>query len=403
MERVMSGLKKKKKKFDQSLQLLKQMNAQHAVLPIGGKTRVATWGDDPDFVGYRTITRFQSFDDFKALQDKYRLRLQNGLVGRGTWWLKHPERRQYDNGMRFMPDRDEKVVNGTLNMWEGFGVQPRKPNGRSGARGCRFFLEHGLKVICSGNEEHFDYLIKREALIAQTRTRSEVAVGLQTEAEGTGKGFWERVLNRLYGQHAMLVTKPEHVIGKHNKHLEVLLRVTADEALFALDPRHRNSLFNLITEPTLTIEPKFVNAYTALNYINVGLISNDKAFLQGCVSSTARRFMVPTVSSEHAGDHPYFKRMLAQLENDGGYSALLYHLLHEIDLRDFNVRAVPKTAALAEQAALSLRGVDQLVGNACSEGACPASTRSGRASRIAATTAADAALTISSSTPRTPS
>ena len=48
----------------------------------------------------------------------------------------------------------------------------------------------------------------------------------------------------------MQVQKPEHVIGKHNKHLENLLRLTADEALFARDPRHRNALYDLITEPT---------------------------------------------------------------------------------------------------------------------------------------------------------
>jgi hypothetical protein len=345
--------------------LLREMNEQHAVLPIGGKTRVATWGDDPEFKGYQTIIRFQSFEDFKKLRDKYRLRGSK----RGTWWLGHPERRQYDGGMRFMPEHDEGVVDDTLNLWEGFGVQAKKPNGRSGARGCSRFLTHGLHIICSGNEEHFDYLMKREALIAQRRIRSEVAVGLQTEVEGTGKGFWCRVLNRLYGQHAMQVLKPEHVTGKHNKHLEQLLRLTADEALFALDPRHRNAMFSLITEPSLTIEPKFIDSYSAPNYINLDVISNDPHFLP--VSATARRFFVPKVSPERAGDHPYFKRILAQLEDDGGYEALLWHLLHEVDIVDFNVRAVPKTAALAEQAAYSRKGVDALVEAACNDARVP--------------------------------
>ena len=182
--------------------------------------------------------------------------METVTVGRGSWWIGHPGRRQYDNGMRFMPERDEDVVNDTLNLWHGFGVPARKPEGKSGAAGCKLFLDHGLKIICSGNEEHFDYLMKREAFIAQRRTRSEIAVALRTEEEGTGKGFWCRTLNRLYGVHAMQVQKPEHVIGKHNKHLEVLLRLTADEALFVGDPRHRNALFGLITEPTITIEPK---------------------------------------------------------------------------------------------------------------------------------------------------
>ena len=61
----------------------------------------------------------------------------------------------------------------------------------------------------------------------------------------------------------------------------------------------------------------------------------------------------------------------AQLIDDGGYEALLYHLLHEIDIKDFNVRDVPKTAALAEQAAYSRKGLDLLVEKACNEAVVP--------------------------------
>jgi hypothetical protein len=187
-------------------------------------------------------------------------------------------------------------------------------------------------------------------------------VGLRTEAEGTGKGFWCRAINHLYGIHAMQVQNSEHVIGKHNPHLEKLLRLTADEALFAQSPLHRNALYNLITEQDITIEPKFVNAYKADNYLNIDIISNAEHFLP--VSGFARRFFVPKVSDEHANDHKYFEAISRQL-HDGGYEALLYHLLYEVDVRDFNVRAVPKTAQLAEQVAFSRKGIDLLVETAC--------------------------------------
>ena len=61
-----------------------KMNERYAVLPIGGKTRVATWGEDPDFPGYQTITRFSPFDDFRGLHDKYRISYQRKDKG-GTW------------------------------------------------------------------------------------------------------------------------------------------------------------------------------------------------------------------------------------------------------------------------------------------------------------------------------
>ena len=349
-----------------------EMNEKHCVLPISGKTRVATWGEDPEFPGHRTIIRFATFSDFRALQDKYRhtIQVEGGEkeVPLGSWWIGHPHRRQYDGGMRFMPERDEDVVNDALNLWQGFAVSPVKPAGKSGEAGCKLFLDHGSKIICSGNEDHFDYLIKREAFIVQKRTRSEIAVGLRTEGEGTGKGIWARILNHLYGQHAMEIRNPEHVIGKHNPHLEKMLRLTADESLFASDPKHRNALYNLITEPHLTIEPKFVDVYQARNYLNLDLLSNAAHFLP--VSGSARRFFAPTVSQDKANDHAYFGKIFAQMQN-GGYEALLYHLLHEIDLSDFNVRDVPKTAELAEQAAYSRKGVDLLVEIACNDAIAP--------------------------------
>jgi Mesyanzhinovviridae DNA primase len=358
---------------------LEEMNSQHAVLPIGDKTRVVTWGDDAHFPGRKTIVRAQTFDDFKNLHSNKRKLVETSKIGndgkpitksipRGAWWLRQQQRRQYDGGQRFMPQYQAEVVGNVLNMFQGFPIRPYKPEGRSGANGCELFLDHGFKIICSGNEEHWDYLLKREAWIAQHRRRSEIAVAYRTEAEGSGKGFWCNHLGHLYGPHFMQVSNPAHVIGKHNPHLETLLKLCADEALFVGDPRHRNALFSLITEPRVTIEPKFINAYSAPNYLNIDITTNAKHFVPA--SRTARRFFIPSVSENRVGDLEYFKKIDAQLR-DGGYEALLYHLLHEVDLRDFDVRRVPKTAGLAEQVEYSRKGLDGLIEKICSEGRVP--------------------------------
>jgi hypothetical protein len=357
---------------------LEKMNSQHAVLPIGGKTRVVTWGDDSDFPGRKTIVRAQTFDDFKNLHSNKRKRIKSKdedgkqttkYVPLGHWWLSQRHRRQYDGGQKFMPQHEAEVVGNVLNMFEGFPIQPRKPEGHSAASACQLFLDHGFKIICSGDEEHWDYLLKREAWIAQNRRRCEIAAAYRTEEEGSGKGFWCNHLGRLYGQYYMQVKRPEHVVGKHNRHLETLLKLCADEAVFVGDPRHRNTLFGLITEPTIDIEPKFIDVYQALNHLNVDIISNAKHFVP--VSRTARRFFIPTVSMNRLRDFDYFNAITKQLRDDGGYEALLYHLLYEVDLRDFEIRRVPRTAGLAEQASYSRKGVDGLVEKVCSEGYVP--------------------------------
>ena len=117
-----------------------EMNEKHCVLPIGGKTRVATWGEDPEFPGRWTILRFATFADFQGTSGQVPAQIESEgetvEVGLGSWWIGHPHRRQYDGGMRFMPERDEDVVKDTLNLWQGFARRGRKPEGKSGAAGA---------------------------------------------------------------------------------------------------------------------------------------------------------------------------------------------------------------------------------------------------------------------------
>jgi hypothetical protein len=89
--------------------------------------------------------------------------------------------------------------------------------------------------------------------------------------------------------------------------------------------------------------------------LNVTMLSNSAHFIP--VSDTARRFFVPTVSAARRGDHEYFAGLQEELDN-GGYEALLYHLLHEVDLTGFNVRKVPQTEGLRRQRDRSLPPLD---------------------------------------------
>ena len=209
------------------------------MLPIGGKTRVVTFGEDEEFPGRETIVMTQTFEDFVA-QEQVPPHLPTRTarckaVPLGTYWIGSPKRRQYDGGMAFMPQHDGDVGD-KLNLWRGFGVKAIKPEGRSGD-GCDRFLDFVRTIICSGNEEHFDYLIKREAIILQKRIRSEVALGLRTKEEGAGKGFYEKTpCGGCSAGTPCSSTNPKHIIGNFNPHLETLLRLTADEALFVGNP-----------------------------------------------------------------------------------------------------------------------------------------------------------------------
>jgi hypothetical protein len=77
---------------------VERLNKKHAVLPIGGKTRVVTFGELPDFPGLETIVMTQTIDDFKALQNKYRhtWRDKDGDLKSsplGSYWIGSGQRR----------------------------------------------------------------------------------------------------------------------------------------------------------------------------------------------------------------------------------------------------------------------------------------------------------------------
>ena len=78
---------------------IKRLNENHAVLPIGGKTRVVTFGELEEFPGRETIVMTQSIFDFASLQNKYRHKYidkkgELQTVAVGTYWIGSQYRRQ---------------------------------------------------------------------------------------------------------------------------------------------------------------------------------------------------------------------------------------------------------------------------------------------------------------------
>lgn len=355
-----------------------------AEVEIAGKSRIIEWAPSPlafNIAGKTVIDNKQLVPIIKTIDDfewqyrdrftyvKIKARDEDGeLTGDvkevkrklAPAWLNHPQHRNY-LGMSFMPYTDTLQFRGLLNLWTGFAFKAR--TGGSWAR----FKAHLLDNVCNGNQVYCTYLIKWIAWIIQNKKRSEVAVLLRSDEEGTGKGFVAKHFGRLFGPHAMQVNNPEHVVGKFNPHLETLLLLNADEALFVGDHRHRNALWGLTTEETITIEPKGYAAYKACNYLNLMITTNAEHAVE--VTRTARRIFALDVAAHQVGHPEYFDAIEDELLA-GGYEAMM-HDLSTMDLTGFDVRQCPKTDALNKQKAYSRRGIDAIVEDACNTGLPP--------------------------------
>ena len=365
---------------------LARMNAEHAVVCIGGKFGVASW--QPSKVHPGRLEMVLSSPDnftfgFSNEKKAWETTDKEGnpkptKIALGAWWLRQERRRQYNGGVALMPWTDAESENGILNLWTGFGFKPAAGN-------WSLFKRHIFANLCGRNEEYFVYLIRWMAWIVQKRKQSGVAVLLRGDEEGTGKGFFARHYGMLFAEHFMQLNNPEHVIGKFNPHLQNLLLLNADEALFVGDPRHRNALWGLTTEPTITIEPKQFPAYKAQNFLNHIITTNAKHAVE--VTRTARRIFALDVAPNQVGHPEYFDAIEDQLKA-GGYAAML-HDLQAMDLSGFDVRQCPKTDALENQKRLSRKGVDALVESVCNDarvpceiGGAPGCSRTGDASEL---------------------
>lgn len=322
---------------------LLHLNEKYAVVGnTGGKCRILE--EVPCPVLNRSMLTLQSFADFKNRYcNRWKEIAQTDAKGKpappkfiplGAWWINHAKRRQYD-GITFAPNRD---INGVYNMWQGFACDAIPGD-------CSLYLNHVLDNICCRKTDHYQYLLSWMANAAQSPGEpAETAVVIRGEP-GTGKSFFIRHFGRLFGRHFMQVSNSAHLVGQFNSHLQDCVVLFGDEAFYAGDKKHESVLKMLITEDTLTIERKGIDAQSHPNCLHMMLASNESWVVP--VNMRDRRFFVLNTSTDYMQDHAYFGAIEKQM-NSGGKEALLHFLLN-YDLSGFQKRAIPLTTSLRRQ------------------------------------------------------
>lgn len=321
-----------------------EINAKHFVSTEGGRVRIFAETVDPE-MGTPSLNSM-SVADFRTLSANKFVRITNGQgearsVCVADVWLKSPDRREYPNGIGLYPDGSAPP--GTFNLWRGFSVEPIKGDTKQALT----FIKH---VICGGDERVFLYLLGLLATFVQKPgDPAEVAIVMRG-GRGIGKSTLGRWFVQIFGGHGMHVLHSRHLVGNFNAHLRGTCFLFADEAFFAGDRAGADVLKGLITEPTITIERKGIDAFAARNRLKIMMASNSDWVVPA--GTDERRYLVLEVSDVKKQDSGYFGKLAAHMEA-GGLAALLWFLLN-YDLSKFNVRDVPRTGALDRQKLLSL-------------------------------------------------
>ena len=318
---------------------LRKLNEKFLIIGnLGGKCRVVE--ELFDAAMKRTRMTKQTFTDFRNRYCHVHIASGKRTVPVGSWWLSHPQRRQYDY-LVFSPGADEPNA---YNLWQGFGC-----SSISGDKHASY-LEHVKANICQNDEAYFEYLLGWMARAVQhPDSPGETAIVLRGQS-GTGKSFFAKHFGKLWGRHFLQVSNAAHLVGQFNAHLRDCVILFGDEAFFAGDKKHESVLKTLITEEQMMIEQKGVDAETSPNFTHLILASNSDWVVP--TGATERRFFVLDVADTHRQDSNYFQNISNQM-HDGGYETLLHFLLG-FDLKGFDVRKVPVTRALLEQKMFSM-------------------------------------------------
>jgi hypothetical protein len=319
--------------------VLKEMNARHAVIQnYGGKCVVTEELYDPQL--NRHVLMPQTFDHFR--NGYLNRKIQVGSYGNGNpkfvrlgkWWLEHPNRRTYKKVV-FAPNQD---IPDAYNLWKGFAVE-------AVAGDWSLFRDHILQVVCGGDDDCFQYLIQWMARCVQEPEGSgQVAIVLRG-GKGCGKSIFVETFGRIFGQHYLMTTNAEHIAGHFNEHLQTVVVLFGDEAFFAGNKDHERTLKGLVTQDELSFEGKGRPVTVGRNYVHLLLASNSTWVVPA--HGKERRYVVLDVSEQKTGDRDYFSAIAKQMKS-GGSEAMLHDLLH-MDLKGFEVRDFPQTAALQEQ------------------------------------------------------
>lgn len=245
-----------------------------------------------------------------------------------------------------------------LNLW----VPPTVVPAKGGSKLIRDFLR---KVICGGNKDNYDFLMRLLAHALQLPWEKPGVMVILLGGQGTGKGTFARILCKIWSATYLQVHQIKSITGDFNASLERAFIVWLDEAFFEKNRAATDSLKSLVTEPVIYINEKFQPARQISSFHRFFGASNSDFYKP--TDRDDRRDFVLRVSDKCKGDHEYWMALNHEIEN-GGVEALA-HVLLKADLSSFNVREKPNTSELMRQKLKSLTPVQQWWFDCLSHGA----------------------------------
>jgi hypothetical protein len=265
-----------------------------------------------------------------------------------------PWRRTY-KGVWFAPG--VPCPPGYYNIWRGFLWEPLPPDEKPDPDhkwAVDAWFEHLHDNVCGGNVIHTEWLIAWVAHLIQRPWEKPLVALVLKGPKGTGKNsFIERVRDLIGAPHAITAIHRRYLTGQFNGHLDSMLLLIVDEAIWAGDKEGEGVLKGLVTGDKHMIERKGKEMYPVPNLTRLAILGNEDWIVPA--THDERRYAVLQMGVKRQKDQTFFKRM-RELLNAGGARYLMRRLL-DVDLSKVNINEAPNTDALLDQKTESLSPV----------------------------------------------
>lgn len=234
-----------------------------------------------------------------------------------------------------------------FNLWTGFqGKRTDKT-----PPGLDMMKEFLLETWASGNVDHYNYIVSWFAGLLTNKTSINMVALAMVAKQGTGKGFFLSFMKYiLRAVNVCEVAGIQPITQKHNTLLQNKRLVVINEMSSTKDEFKSNfdKIKTYITDPSISIEPKGVNAYQIDNISNFLLFTNHRDAI--IVEESDRRYAIFEMSDVHRNDTDYFDTLAAECFNQETADAFYTYL---IDFAAVPIKSIPDTDLRTEMINLS--------------------------------------------------
>jgi hypothetical protein len=283
--------------------------------------------------------RYGDFIDpakFKTQFDNQTITVASGqgtrTIGKGTQWLKEPNRRQHVR-LVLRPAEGMVTSDNCLNEWQGFAVT-------AAAGDVKPFVRLLLRVLPARAARR--YVLQWLAhLLQHPAVKMHVSLAFWSHEQGVGKNLLFECMTAIIGAAHSTVIGQAELGSAFNGWANRKVLVIGDEVAKSDRRQDTDKLKGLVTGSTVYVNEKHQPAREVQNFLNFIFLSNhnDAIFL----GDTDRRYFVWEIAAVRLPDANIAE--FVQWRDNGGLAALL-HFLMKHDLTGFNPKApAPMTDA----------------------------------------------------------